>query len=77
MGGQRRTASKIAASHRDRAKDDSQRWCLAVASVHEDYGEEPIVRYLVEPFADVTIPFRWTKVSFQIADPLAEAVDPC
>jgi len=67
----------VSASQVQRAKNDPQRWRLAIASVPEAPEEAPVVRYLVEPFADVTIPFKWTKVSFQIADLLMEATAPC
>ncbi len=73
----RTTEISVSAQQVQKAKSNPERWRLAVASVPDDPCEAPVVRYLVEPFADVTLHFAQTKVPLKVADLLAHAGDPC
>jgi superfamily II DNA or RNA helicase len=67
----------VSAQQVQKAKSNPERWRLAIASVPADPDEEPAVRYLVDPFRDVTLHFAQTKVPMTVAKLLAEAGDPC
>jgi len=67
----------VSASQVQRAKNDPQRWRLAIASVPEAPDEAPAVRYLVDPFADLSVAFAETKRSFNVAKLLERSVPPC
>ncbi len=73
----RTTEISVSAQQVQKAKNNPERWRLAVASVPDDPSEEPVVHYLVEPFADFTLHFAQTKVPLKVADLLEHAVDPC
>jgi len=72
----RTTEISVSAQQVQQAKSNPERWRLAVASVPDDPSETPVVRYLVEPFANVTLHFAQTKVPLKVADLLEHAGDP-
>ncbi len=59
------------------AQNDPERWRLAVVSVPDDPNAEPQVRYLVRPFADMTMHSAQTNVPLNVAKLLANASPPC
>ncbi len=67
----------VSAQQVQKAKSNPDRWRLAVASVPNEPDAEPTVRYLVEPFRDVTLHFAQTKVPLNVANLLNVAGDPC
>ena len=67
----------VSAQQVQKAKSNPDRWRLAVASVPNEPDVEPTVRYLVEPFRDVTLHFAQTKVPLNVANLLNVAGDPC
>lgn len=67
----------VSAQQVQKAKSNPERWRLAIASVPVDPNQEPTVKYLVEPFRDVTLHFHQTKVPLSVAGLLADAGDPC
>ena len=71
------TEISVSAQQVQKAKSNPDRWRLAIASVPTDPDEAPTVRYLVEPFRDVTLHFAQTGVPMNIAHLLAAAGDPC
>lgn len=60
-----------------KAKSNPDRWRLAVASVPIDPNETPAVKYLVEPFADVVVPFALASFSFRLGELMTRAGEPC
>jgi SNF2 family DNA or RNA helicase len=70
------TEISVSAQQVQKAKSNPERWRLAIASVPEDPNERPTVKYLVEPFRDVTLHFAQTKVPLNVADLLQAAGDP-
>jgi len=70
------TEIKVSAQQVQKAKSNSERWRLAVASVPTETDAEPTVRYLVEPFRDVTLHFAQTHVPLDVANLLQSAGDP-
>ena len=67
---------KVSAQQVQKAKTTPDQWRLAVASVPTDPNGEPVVRYLVEPFAEVNLHFAQTCVPLNVAALLASAGDP-
>jgi SNF2 family DNA or RNA helicase len=67
----------VSASQVQKAKSNPERWRLAVASVPTDPAAQPTVKYLIEPFSDVTLHFAQTKVPLNVANLLNVAGDPC
>ncbi len=67
----------VSAQQVQKAKSNPDRWRLAIASVPNEPGTDPAVRYLVEPFRDVTLHFAQTKVVLNVAALLAAAGAPC
>ena len=67
----------VSAQQVQKAKSNPDHWRLAVASVQNEPDAEPTVRYLVEPFRDVTLHFAQTKVPLNVANLLNVAGDPC
>jgi superfamily II DNA or RNA helicase len=67
----------VSAQQVQKAKSNPDRWRLAVASVPTDPNEHPTVRYLVEPFKDVSLHFAQTKVPMNVAQLLETAGEPC
>lgn len=67
----------VSAQQVNKAKSNPERWRLAIASVPSDPDQEPVVRYLVEPFRDVVMHFAQPKVPLKLAHLLKEAGDPC
>ena len=67
----------VSAQQVQKAKSNPDRWRLAVASVPTDPDTPPTVRYLVEPFRDVTLHFAQTKVPMNVAHLLEASGDPC
>ncbi|WP_419841245.1 helicase-related protein [Candidatus Poriferisodalis sp.] len=59
------------------AQNDPERWRLAVVSVPDDPAGEPQVRYLVEPFAGMTMHDAQPNVPLDVAKLLADARPPC
>ena len=59
-----------------KAHNNRERWRLAVVSVPEDPDAEPEVRYLVEPFQNVTLHPAQTSVPLNVAELLAYAGPP-
>ena len=70
------TEISVSAQQVQKAKSNTERWRLAVVSVPEAIGDEPVVRYLMEPFKDVTMHFAQTKLPLKVKDLLQEAVRP-
>ena len=66
----------MSAQQVQKAKSNPDRWRLAVVSVPSEADAEPKVRYLVEPFRDVTLHFAQTKVPLNVANLLETAGDP-
>jgi superfamily II DNA or RNA helicase len=66
---------KVSAQQVQKAKSNPERWRLAVVSVPDGPGD-PVVRYLVEPFADTHLHFAQPHVPLQVADLLASAREP-
>ena len=67
----------VTAPQVQKAKSNPDRWRLAVVSVPNEPDVEPTVKYLVEPFRDVTLHFAQTKVPLNVAHLLDAAGDPC
>jgi SNF2 family DNA or RNA helicase len=67
----------VSAQQVQKAKSNPDRWRLAVVSVPTDPAAEPQVRYLVEPFRDVTLHFAQTKVPLNVANLLDASGEPC
>jgi hypothetical protein len=67
----------VTAPQVQKAKSNPDRWRLAVVAVPSEPDAEPTVRYLIEPFRDVTLHFAQTKVPLNIAHLLDAAGDPC
>ncbi len=72
----RTTEISISAQQVQKARSNPDRWRLAVVSVPDDPHAEPDVRYLVEPFRDVTLHFAQTKLTLNVANLLTAARDP-
>jgi SNF2 family DNA or RNA helicase len=72
----RTTEISVSASQVQKAKGNPDRWRLAVVSVPDNPHEVPVVRYLVEPFKDVTLHFAQTKVPLNVQQLLQSAGDP-
>ena len=66
----------VSASQVQKAKSNPERWRLAVASVPTDPAAQPTVKYVIEPFGDVTLHFAQTKVPLNVANLLNVAGDP-
>ena len=58
------------------AQNDPERWRLAVVAVPDDPAAEPQVRYLVQPFAGMTLHPAQTNVPLNVAKLLADATPP-
>ena len=71
------TEISVSAQQVQKAKSNPERWRLAIASVPEDPNAEPTVKYVVEPFRDVTLHFAQTKVPMNVVHLLNSAGDPC
>jgi SNF2 family DNA or RNA helicase len=71
------TEISVSAQQVQKAKSNPERWRLAVASVPNEPDGEPTVKYLVEPFRDVTLHFAQTKVPLNVANLLKAAGAPC
>jgi hypothetical protein len=71
------TEISVSAQQVQKAKSNPERWRLAIASVPTNPNEDPTVKYLVEPFRDVTLHFHQTKVPLSVAGLLSEAKPPC
>lgn len=67
----------VSAPQVQKAKSNPERWRLAVVSVPTDAEAEPTVRYLFQPFRDVTLHFAQTKVPLNVANLLQAAGEPC
>ena len=59
-----------------KAHNNRERWRLAVVSVPEDSDAEPEVRYLVEPFRNVSLHPAQTSVPLNVAELLSYAGPP-
>ena len=59
-----------------KAHNNAERWRLAVVSVPEDPDAEPDVRYLVEPFKNVSLHPAQTSVPLYVSELLAYAGPP-
>ncbi|MDE0268162.1 MAG: helicase-related protein [Acidimicrobiaceae bacterium] len=59
-----------------KAKSNPDCWRLAVVSVPDDPDAAPKVRYIVNPFQDVTLHFAQTKVPLNVANLLTKAGPP-
>ena len=70
------TEISVSAQQVQKAKSNPERWRLAVVSVSEETSAEPVVRYLLEPFKDVTMHFAQTKLALKVKDLLKEAKEP-
>jgi superfamily II DNA or RNA helicase len=70
------TEVKVSAQQVQKAKSNPERWRLAIASVPIDPGEDPLVRYLVDPFRDTHLHFAQTHVPLNVADLLQQAGKP-
>ncbi|MEP1122810.1 MAG: helicase-related protein [Ilumatobacter sp.] len=66
----------VSAPQVQKSKSNPDCWRLAVASVPDDPAGTPLVRYLVDPFADTMLNFAQTGVPLKVATLLAEAGDP-
>ena len=73
----RTTEISVSAQQVQKARSNPDRWRLAVVSVPDDPDAEPTVRYLVEPFSNVTLHFAQTKLSLNVAELLSAAGAPC
>ncbi|MXZ78963.1 MAG: DUF3883 domain-containing protein [Acidimicrobiia bacterium] len=73
----RTTEIHISTQQISKAKSLPEHWRLAVVSVPDDPAESPTVRYLVDPFRDVTLHFAQPGVPLTVADLLEVAQDPC
>jgi hypothetical protein len=69
------TEIKVSAQQVLKAKSNPERWRLAVVSVPDGDGV-PVVRYLVDPFADTHLHFAQTHVPLAVHQLLSEAGDP-
>jgi SNF2 family DNA or RNA helicase len=67
----------VSATQVQKAKSNPDRWRLAVASVPDDPAAEPKLRYLVEPFRDVTLHFAQPDLPLTVAALLERSGDPC
>ncbi len=70
------TEISVSATQVQKAKGNPERWRLAVVSVPDESDAEPAVKYLIEPFRDVTLHFAQTKVPMNVANLLEAAGDP-
>jgi superfamily II DNA or RNA helicase len=70
------TEISVSAQQVQKAKSNPERWRLAIASVPNDPSGAPTVKYLVEPFRDVTLHFAQTKVPLNVANLLEAAGEP-
>ena len=70
------TEISVSAQQVQKAKSNPERWRLAVVSVSEETSAEPVVRYMKEPFKDVTMHFAQTKLPLKVKDLLKEAKEP-
>ena len=70
------TEIHVSSTQVQKAKSNPERWRLAVASVPIDPAANPIVRYLVEPFADYTLHFAQTSLPMNVAELLSRAGTP-
>ncbi len=70
------TEISVSAQQVQKAKSNPERWRLAIASVPNDPIGGPTVKYLVEPFRDVTLHFAQTKVPLNVANLLEAAGEP-
>ena len=59
-----------------KAHNNAERWRLAVVSVPDDPNAEPDVRYLVEPFKNVSLHPAQTSVPLNVVDLLTDAGPP-
>ena len=67
----------VTATQVQKAKSDPERWRLAVVSVPIEPDEKPVVKYVLNPFKDMTMHFAQTKVTLNVTDLLIDAVEPC
>ena len=76
--GHLRGTEQISVSRRQvgKAHNNRERWRLAVVSVPDDPDAEPEVRYLVEPFQNVTLHPAQTSVPLNVAELLDYAGPP-
>lgn len=70
------TEIKVSARQVQKAKINPDCWRLAVVSVPLDPDEDPPVRYILEPFQDVTLHFAQTCVPLDVAALLESAGEP-
>lgn len=70
------TEIRVSAQQVQKAKSNPERWRLAVVSVPIDAESFTKVRYLVEPFSDVTLHFAQTSVPLDVASLLESAGEP-
>ncbi|MDA2989830.1 MAG: hypothetical protein O2815_12210, partial [Actinomycetota bacterium] len=66
----------VSAQQVQKAKSNPERWRLAIASVPIDINEQPVVRYVTEPFKDTELNFAQPYVPLSISKILATAGDP-
>jgi len=66
----------VSAPQVQKSKSNPDCWRLAVASVPDDAAGTPVVRYLVDPFADTMLNFAQTGVPLKVATLLAQAGEP-
>ena len=70
------TEIHVSATQVQKAKSNPERWRLAIASVPTDPAADPVVHYLVEPFADYTLHFAQTSLPMNVAELLSRAGTP-
>jgi superfamily II DNA or RNA helicase len=66
----------VSAQQVQKAKSNPERWRLAIASVPLDPNQQPVVRYVTEPFKDTELNFAQPYVPLSISKILATAGDP-
>ncbi|MCY4163391.1 MAG: helicase-related protein, partial [bacterium] len=73
----RTTQIHVSTPQVNKAKSNPDRWRLAVVSVPDDPAEPPAVRYLIDPFRDVTLHFAQPDLPLTVTDLLDTAQPPC
>ena len=73
----RTTQIHVSTPQVNKAKSNPDRWRLAVVSVPDDPAEPPAVRYLIDPFRDVTLHFAQPGLPLTVTDLLDTAQPPC
>jgi hypothetical protein len=58
------------------AKNNSERFRLAIAVVPEDRMAEPLVRYVIDPFEDTELPFTAVSINLNLKKLLKQSVEP-